>query len=136
VTQTTEFPWNQPRPHPDPAVEAALQGIEAEINERLPASRHGVPEPAKAPPPCAGSLYRGFALPCDEPVQFVGVYVLRWGREEQPSVGFVEADEVERRLAALEEVARLAHRYLSSQLSRDQAALRVALKRLEEEDHV
>ena len=27
-----------------------------------------------------------------EPVQYVGVYVLRWGREEQPEVGFIPVD--------------------------------------------
>ena len=28
-----------------------------------------------------------------EPVQFVGVYTLRWNRERHPTVGFVEAEE-------------------------------------------
>lgn len=27
------------------------------------------------------------------PVQFVGVYVLRWGRDKEPSVGFWEAED-------------------------------------------
>ena len=27
-----------------------------------------------------------------EPVVYVGVYVLRWGKEDQPSVGFVDVD--------------------------------------------
>ena len=28
-----------------------------------------------------------------EPVQYVGVYVIKWGRLEDPTVGFVEAEE-------------------------------------------
>lgn len=28
-----------------------------------------------------------------EPVQFVGVHTLRWNRERQPTVGFVEAED-------------------------------------------
>ncbi len=40
-------------------------------------------------------LYKKIDLPSDEPVQYVGVYVLKWGEEEQPTVGFVEVDEDE-----------------------------------------
>ena len=41
--------------------------------------------------------YRGVELPSDEPVQFVGVYVLNWkgvvsGDIVEPTVGFVEDD--------------------------------------------
>ena len=39
------------------------------------------------------TLYRMVELPSDEPVQFVGVYVIRWGKELEPTVGFVEVDE-------------------------------------------
>ena len=38
-------------------------------------------------------LYRRVELPSDEPVAYVGVYVLRWGKVEEPSVAFVEASE-------------------------------------------
>jgi len=43
--------------------------------------------------------YRRIALPSDEPVQFVGVYVMHWGRADEPSTGFVEWTEEE--IAAL-----------------------------------
>lgn len=36
-------------------------------------------------------LYKMIDLPSDEPVQFVGVYVLRWGKVAEPSVAFREA---------------------------------------------
>lgn len=38
-------------------------------------------------------LYKMFKLPSDEPVQFVGCYVLQWGRMEgeEPTVAFREA---------------------------------------------
>ena len=42
-------------------------------------------------------LYKGIEIGTDEPVQFVGVYVLRWHeRPEQPTMGFrpIEKDEV------------------------------------------
>lgn len=38
-------------------------------------------------------LFRAIELPSDEPVQYVGVYVLKWGRVEQPTIGFVEAND-------------------------------------------
>jgi len=38
-------------------------------------------------------LYRMVTMPSDEPVQFVGCYVLKWGKEDQPAVGFVEVEE-------------------------------------------
>ena len=38
-------------------------------------------------------LYRMVELPSDEPIQFVGCYVLKWGEDKQPTVGFVEVDE-------------------------------------------
>ena len=42
--------------------------------------------------------YKKIDLPSDEPVQFVGVYVLKWknvvdGSVVEPTVGFVEVDE-------------------------------------------
>ena len=36
-------------------------------------------------------LYKLITFPSDEPVEYVGVYVLRWGRVSEPSVGFIEA---------------------------------------------
>ena len=36
-------------------------------------------------------LFKLVELPSDEPVQFVGVYVLRWGCVEAPTVAFREA---------------------------------------------
>ena len=41
--------------------------------------------------------YRKVAMPSDEPVQFVGVYTLKWkdvidGVITEPTVGFVEED--------------------------------------------
>ena len=39
-------------------------------------------------------LYKKIDLPSDEPVQFVGVYVLKWGKEEKSTVGFVEVENV------------------------------------------
>jgi len=39
----------------------------------------------------------------DEPLQYVGVYVLRWRPEwGEPTVGFVEDDSTEERIARLE----------------------------------
>ena len=38
-------------------------------------------------------LYRMIILPSDEPVAFVGCYVLNWGENIQPSVGFIPIDE-------------------------------------------
>ena len=38
------------------------------------------------------TLYRKVEMPTDEPVQFVGVYVLSWGAT-RPTVGFIEVDE-------------------------------------------
>lgn len=34
-------------------------------------------------------LYRRVSLPSDEPVQYVGVYVLRWPKEYEPTDAFV-----------------------------------------------
>lgn len=36
-------------------------------------------------------LYTMIELPSDEPVQYVGVYVLKWGQVGEPTVGFREA---------------------------------------------
>jgi hypothetical protein len=36
-------------------------------------------------------LFKMVQLPSDEPVQFVGVYVLKWGRVDEPTVAFREA---------------------------------------------
>lgn len=36
-------------------------------------------------------LFKMVELPSDEPVQFVGVYVLKWGRVDEPTVAFREA---------------------------------------------
>lgn len=54
----------------------------------------------------------------DEPVQYVGCYVLRWGKDDQPTVGFVPVDEdvevrVEELEAALKRIAELAQRPLA-----------------------
>ena len=39
-------------------------------------------------------LFRKIDLPSDEPVQFVGCYVLNWGEvASKPTVAFVEVDE-------------------------------------------
>ena len=38
-------------------------------------------------------LYRRIDLPSDEPVQFVGVHALVWGRTGGAKVGFVEAED-------------------------------------------
>lgn len=39
------------------------------------------------------ALYRAVELPSEEPVQYVGVYVLRWHeRPSQPEVGFIPVD--------------------------------------------
>lgn len=38
-------------------------------------------------------LYRAIKIPSDEPVRYVGVYVLRWGNgQPDPDVGFVPVD--------------------------------------------
>lgn len=35
-------------------------------------------------------LYRAVEIPSDEPIQYVGVYVLKWHeRPEQPEAGFI-----------------------------------------------
>jgi hypothetical protein len=36
-------------------------------------------------------LYKAIELPSEDFVQFVGVYVLRWGKEDQPSIAFRQA---------------------------------------------
>lgn len=36
-------------------------------------------------------LYKMVELPSDEPVQFVGVYVLKWGHVDEPTVAFRKA---------------------------------------------
>lgn len=36
-------------------------------------------------------LYKMIDLPSDQPVQFVGVYVMHWGKESEPTVAFREA---------------------------------------------
>lgn len=38
-------------------------------------------------------LYRAIELPSDEPVQYVGCYVLKWGKIPEPTIGFVEVEE-------------------------------------------
>ena len=38
-------------------------------------------------------LFRAVEIPSDEPVQYVGCYVLKWGRVDQPSVGFIPVDD-------------------------------------------
>ena len=63
------------------------------------------------------TLYRRIDLPSDEPVQFVGVHALVWGRTGGAKVGFVEAEDV------LNDT-----RELLAQCVRDRAALRAALK--------
>ena len=40
-------------------------------------------------------LYKMIDLPSDQPVQFVGVYVMHWGKESEPTVAFREATEEE-----------------------------------------
>lgn len=40
-------------------------------------------------------LYKIVSLPSEEAVQYVGVYVLKWGETDQPTVAFVEADRFE-----------------------------------------
>ena len=51
------------------------------------------------------NLYKRVNLPSNEPVQFVGVYTLKWSQSPMnPTVGFVEVDENEQaaRIAQLE----------------------------------
>lgn len=50
-------------------------------------------------------LYRAIELPSDEPVQYVGCYVLKWGKVEHPTVGFVEVAERDALRAASEALA-------------------------------
>lgn len=38
-------------------------------------------------------LFKKIEMPSDEPVQFVGCYVLKWGKVDKPTVAFVETDE-------------------------------------------
>ncbi len=46
------------------------------------------------------TLFRAIKLPSDEPVQYVGCYVLKWGEVSQPSHGFVEAGDLDSLLFA------------------------------------
>ena len=49
----------------------------------------------------------------DEPLQYVGVYVLRWRPEwGEPTVGFVEDDATEERLEALEALKEIAEDFV------------------------
>lgn len=41
------------------------------------------------------TLFKLIELPSDEPVLYVGVYVLKWGVADEPTVAFVEATEKE-----------------------------------------
>jgi len=41
----------------------------------------------------ADVLYQAIELPSEEPVQFVGVYILRWGKASEPTMGFTPIDE-------------------------------------------
>lgn len=38
-------------------------------------------------------LFRAIELPSDEPVLYVGVYVLKWGRVSEPTVGFMPVED-------------------------------------------
>lgn len=40
-------------------------------------------------------LFVAIDEPSDEPVQYVGVYVLRWGKVSEPTIGFREATDEE-----------------------------------------
>lgn len=40
-------------------------------------------------------LYLRIELPSEEPVQFVGTYVMRWGRDDEPTCAFREATDEE-----------------------------------------
>ena len=51
-------------------------------------------------------LFKMIELPSDESVQFVGVYVLKWGRVDEPTVAFREATPEE--IAAEQSVQRTA----------------------------
>lgn len=50
-----------------------------------------------------GQSYHGYAMPSDVRVQYVGVYTLRWGRDDEPSMGFARWTDEE--IAALGEEA-------------------------------
>lgn len=41
----------------------------------------------------SGQLFRAVALPSEDPVQYVGVYVLHWGKQSHPTVGFIPVEE-------------------------------------------
>ena len=38
-------------------------------------------------------LYERVSLPSDKPVQFVGVYVLKWNKYNEPTDGFVQVED-------------------------------------------
>lgn len=40
-------------------------------------------------------LFRMIRLPSEEPVQYVGDYVLNWGKTTEPTVGFIPVEEDE-----------------------------------------
>jgi len=55
-------------------------------------------------------LFVSIKLPSDEPVLYVGVYVLKWGRFDHPTIAFVDATddqvlEEARRITACRESA-------------------------------
>lgn len=39
-------------------------------------------------------LWKAVKLPSDEPVQYVGTYVLKWGKVSQPDMGFISVDDM------------------------------------------
>ena len=45
-----------------------------------------------------------------EPVLYVGCYVLRWGKDPQPTVGFIPADNVDTALAVANKALKRAYR--------------------------
>jgi hypothetical protein len=60
-------------------IEAALREVKALQQNAAEQQKRGI------------MLFKMIELPSDEPVQFVGVYVLRWGQGGEPTVGFREA---------------------------------------------
>ena len=47
-------------------------------------------------------LYRRVEITDGQPVQFVGVYVTKWGKMDEPTDGFVEATDEEMAEAAFQ----------------------------------
>lgn len=66
------------------AMDIAAQAENEDLNGVYPAALRLMAEEIK-------KLYVCIEMPSDEPVNFVGVHPLAWGKDHEPTAGFVDA---------------------------------------------